>query len=188
MAAQWFPFFFTLIAEARLDYRYYDNQVIFDQCLVKFMHCIQDYIHGYEIEDGRRLDTPAALIKLSVTRQWQREVTQLRDRRSRSFAVLMGHTYDTANGLFAVEMEKELVEKERLTVESEVVMEAFDALPHDRWKEIVRLHFGFDGREPMTMTEIGRLQGRSKSAVQAQMSKALEFMRNYIHEREGAAE
>lgn len=162
--------------------------MIFDQALLKFVHCIQDYIHGYELDDGRKLETPAALIKLSVTRLWQREVSQLRRRRSRSIDVLVGVGSDFSGGLFSVRAEKELIEKERGTAEAEAVMEAFDALPHDRWKEIVRLHFGFDGREPMTMTEIGRLQGRSKSAVQAQMSKALEFMRNYIHEREGAAE
>ena len=188
MAAKWFPFFFAQIKGARLDHRHYDNQIIFDQALLKFLYCIKDFIPGYVTADGKVLDTPAALIKLSVTRQWQRELTQLRHRRSRSFAVLVGQCYDLNNGFFALEMEKELLEKERLTVESEVVTEAFDALPHDRWKEIVRMHFGFDGREPMTMTDIARIQGKSKSAVQAQMSKALAFMRNHIHEREGAAE
>lgn len=162
--------------------------MIFDQALLKFVHCIQDYIHGYELDDGRKLETPAALIKLSVTRLWQREVSQLRRRRSRSFDVLVGVGSDFSGGLFAVRAEKELIEKERGTAEAEAVMEAFDALPHDRWKEIVRLHFGFDNREAMTMADIARIQGKSKSAVQAQMSKALAFMRKFIHERKGVAE
>ena len=88
---------------------------------------------GYELDDGRKLETPAALIKLSVTRLWQREVSQLRRRRSRSIDVLVGVGSDFSGGLFAVRAEKELIEKERGTAEAEAVMEAFDALPHDFW-------------------------------------------------------
>lgn len=188
MAAQWFPFFYAQIEKARLDYRHYDNQVIFDRALLKFLNCIKDFIPGYVAANGRSLDTPAALVKLSVTREWQRGVTHLREKRKRSIDVLVGVSSDFSGGLFAVLAEKELIEKERGTAEAEAVMEAFDALPHDRWKEIVRLHFGFDNREAMTMADIARIQGKSKSAVQAQMSKALAFMRKFIHERKGVAE